>query len=87
MNRAADVMLKEKRPLVLMPREMPFHKGHLELMLNVCDLGGTILPPLMTFFNRPESIDDMINHTVGKVLDFFEIDNNLFNRWGRGKFS
>jgi len=53
------------------------------LILRVCDLGGIILFPMMTFYNWPESIDDMINRTVGKVLDVFEIDNNLFSRWGQ----
>jgi len=81
--RAADVMLKEKRPLVLVPRELPLHKGHLELMLRVTELGGNIMPPLMTFYNHPENLDDMINYMVGKILDILDIENNLFHRWGQ----
>jgi len=81
--RAADVMLKEKRPLVLVPRELPLHKGHLELMLRVAELGGNIMPPLMTFYHHPENLDDMINYMVGKILDILDIENNLFHRWGQ----
>jgi 4-hydroxy-3-polyprenylbenzoate decarboxylase len=80
--RAADVTLKERRRLVLVVRETPLHKGHLNLMVKAADLGATILPPVPAFYFRPKTIDDLINHTVGKVLDLFEINHNLFARWG-----
>jgi len=79
--RAADVVLKEKRRLVLVVRETPFHKGHLELMGKVADLGGIILPPVPAFYHKPKGIEDIIDHTVGKVLDLMDIDHNLFKRW------
>lgn len=80
--RAADVTIKEGRKLVLVARETPFHKGHLRLMLQLADMGVTILPPVPAFYCLPKTIDDIINHTVGKVLDSFHIEHNLFNRWG-----
>jgi len=80
--RAADVTLKERRRLVVVPREAPLHAGHLDLMAKVERLRGMIMPPFMTFYHRPKSLDDMINHLVGKVLDCFHIDNHLFQRWG-----
>lgn len=80
--RAADVTLKEKRKLVLVPRETPFHKGHLRLMMMAADIGATILPPVPAFYCRPKTIDDIVNHLVGKVLDMFHIEHNLFQRWG-----
>jgi len=80
--RAADVTLKERRRLVLVVRETPLHKGHLNLMARAADLGATILPPMPAFYFHPKTIDDLINHTVGKVLDLFEINHNLFARWG-----
>ncbi len=79
--RAADVILKERRRLVLVPREMPLHRGHLEAMLKVHDLGGIILPPMLTFYHKPKSVEDMINYLIGKVLDSFDIPHNLFKRW------
>jgi len=79
--RAADVILKERRKLVLVVRETPLHKGHLELMARVADLGGILLPPIPAFYHLPQTIDDLINHTLGKILDIFEIDNALFARW------
>ena len=79
--RAADVTLKERRRLVVVPRESPLHCGHLDLMAKVERLRGMIVPPFMTFYHKPETIDDMINHLVGKVLDCFHIDNNMFKRW------
>ncbi len=81
MIRAADVMLKERRKLVLVVRETPLHKGHLELMSRVVDLGGTILPPVPAFYHSPRTIDDLINHTLGKILDCLGIENSLFTRW------
>jgi len=83
--RAADVTLKERRKLVLVVRETPFHRGHLNLMLNVADAGGIILPPIPAFYFLPKTMDDLINHTVGRVLDVFGIDHTLFNRWGSQK--
>ncbi|MDM8553828.1 UbiX family flavin prenyltransferase [Desulfococcaceae bacterium HSG7] len=82
--RAADVTLKEKRKLVLMVRETPFHKGHLKLMTDAADMGAHILPPIPSFYHQPRTIDDIINQTVGKIFDYFGIDHKLFCRWGEG---
>ena len=83
--RAADVTLKERHKLVLVVRETPLHKGHLNLMLRVTDIGATLLPPIPAFYFHPKTIDDLINHTVGKVLDLFGINHHLFERWGSPK--
>lgn len=83
--RAADVTLKEKRKLVLAVRETPLHKGHLNLMMNLADSGAIILPPIPAFYFHPKTMDDLINHTVGKVLDLFHIEHDLFARWGSAK--
>lgn len=80
--RAADVTIKERRKLVLAVRETPLHKGHLNLMMNLADLGVIILPPIPAFYFQPKTMDDLINHTVGKVLDLFHIEHDLFARWG-----
>src|SRR5579864_4685303 len=74
LTRAADVMLKERRPLVLMVRETPLHLGHLRTMTALAEMGAIIAPPVPDFYARPESLDDMIEHTVGRVLDLFDID-------------
>ena len=79
--RAADVTLKERRRLVLMTRETPLHRGHLELMLRVTDMGGVILPPVPAFYHRPQTIQDLVRQSVGKALDLFDIEHDLFNRW------
>jgi 4-hydroxy-3-polyprenylbenzoate decarboxylase len=79
--RAADVTLKEKRRLVMVVRETPLHKGHLRLMLDAADMGAVIYPPMPTFYNMPQTIDDLVNHTVGKILDLFDIEHDLLNRW------
>ena len=79
--RAADVVLKERRRLVLVVRETPLHKGHLELMSRVADLGGIILPPVPAFYHAPRSIEDLVDHTVGKILDLMDVVHNLFRRW------
>lgn len=79
--RAADVTLKEKRKLLVIVRETPLHIGHLKLMVTLAELGGTILPPMPAFYHRPKTIDDIINQTVGKALDQFGIEHQLFRRW------
>lgn len=81
-TRAADVTLKEKRPLVMVVRETPLHKGHLEMMARCADLGATILPPVPSFYHEPQSIQDIINQSIGKVLDQLGIEHDLFRRWG-----
>lgn len=80
-TRAADVTLKERRRLVLAVRECPLHTGHLELMLRVSQTGAIVFPPVPAFYHKPETLDDVINHTVGKILDLFDIDHTLFRRW------
>ena len=79
--RAADVCLKERRKLILVLRETPLHLGHLELMTKATLCGATLLPPVPSFYNNPKNIDDIVNQTVGKMLDTFGIANNLFKRW------
>lgn len=79
--RAADVTLKEGRPLALMVRETPFHRGHLRLMMQAAEMGAVIIPPILSFYKRPKSIDDIINQSVGRVLEFFSIRLNTFKRW------
>jgi 4-hydroxy-3-polyprenylbenzoate decarboxylase len=82
LTRAADVTLKERRKLVLVVRETPFHRGHLQAMLEATEAGAIIMPPLPAFYGRPKTIDDLVNHTVGRVLDLFGIENELLKRWG-----
>ncbi len=82
--RAADVCLKERRKLVLVVRETPLHLGHLRLMAEVTEYGAIVLPPMPAFYHRPTTIDDLVDQTVGKVLDQFDIDHDLFQRWGGG---
>ena len=79
--RAADVTLKERRKLVIVPRETPLHLGHLRAMTLVTEMGGIILPPIPAFYHGPKAIEDIIDQTVGKVLDQFDIPHDLFNRW------
>ena len=82
LTRAADVTLKERRKLVLVPRETPLHLGHLRHMTAVTEMGGIILPPAPSFYHNPKTIMDVIDQTVGKVLDQFGIEHKLFQRWG-----
>jgi 4-hydroxy-3-polyprenylbenzoate decarboxylase len=79
--RAADVVLKEQRRLVIVPRETPLHLGHLRLLTQAAEMGGLIVPPMPAFYNDPNSVDDIINHTVGRVMDLFGIDSGLVKRW------
>jgi 4-hydroxy-3-polyprenylbenzoate decarboxylase len=83
MSRAADVVLKERRPLVLMVRETPFHLGHLRSMVKVTEMGGVIAPPLPAFYAQPQSIEEMIDQSVGRALDLFGLSWNPVKRWGR----
>ena len=82
-TRAADVVLKERRPLVLCVRETPLHLGHLRLMTQAAELGALIMPPVPAFYHRPQTLDDVINQTVNRVLDQFDIElpTELFTRW------
>jgi len=80
--RAADVNLKERRRLVLLVRETPFHEGHLDLMMKVTRMGGVIMPPVPAFYHMPKTIEDIVDQSVGKVLDLFSIEASLFKRWG-----
>ena len=79
--RAADVTLKERRTLVLMVRETPLHKGHLELMSRAADCGAVILPPMPAFYHKPASIMDIVHQSIGKALDQVGIEHKLFRRW------
>nr|WP_240950756.1 UbiX family flavin prenyltransferase [Collimonas pratensis] len=79
--RAADVVLKERRRLVLMVRETPFNLAHLRNMTSVTEMGGIIFPPLPGFYHRPQSIAEMVDHTLGRVLDLFAIEHTLTPRW------
>ncbi len=80
-TRAADVMLKERRRLVLMVRETPFNLAHLRNMTAVTEMGGIIFPPLPALYQRPQSVSEMVDHTVGRVLDLFAIEHALVPRW------
>jgi 4-hydroxy-3-polyprenylbenzoate decarboxylase len=79
--RAADVCLKERKQLVLMPRETPLHTGHCKLLYEASQLGAIIAPPMPAFYTRPESLDDLVNHSVGRVLDLFGLDTGKLKRW------
>jgi 4-hydroxy-3-polyprenylbenzoate decarboxylase len=81
LTRAADVTLKERRPLVVVPRETPFNLAHLRNMAQIAEMGGILLPPIMAFYHRPKSVQDMVDHCVGKVLDVLKIPHSLYARW------
>ncbi|EAW29810.1 probable aromatic acid decarboxylase [marine gamma proteobacterium HTCC2143] len=82
LTRAADVVLKERKKLVLMVRETPLHTGHLRTMTALSEMGAIIAPPLPAFYIKPKTIDDMVDHSVGRVLDLFDIETGAVNRWG-----
>jgi flavin prenyltransferase len=82
LSRAADVVLKERRKLVLMVRETPLHLGHLRTMAQATEMGAIIMPPVPAFYARPTSIDDIVNHSVGRALDLFGLNSQLVSRWG-----
>ena len=81
MSRAADVCLKEGRPLILCVRETPFHLGHLRLMTQAAESGATILPPIPAFYGQPQSVDDIIDQTIGRILLRLGVDNELYTKW------
>ena len=81
LTRAADVCLKERRRLVLLVRETPLHLGHIELLGQAARYGAVVLPPMPAFYNRPKTVGDIVDHSVGKALDQFDIPHQLFKRW------
>jgi 4-hydroxy-3-polyprenylbenzoate decarboxylase len=81
LTRAADVVLKERRRLVLLVRETPLHLGHLRSMTQVTEMGAIVMPPVPAFYAQPATLDDVVNHSVGRVLDLFGIENTLVRRW------
>jgi len=84
LSRAADVALKEKRRLVLAVRETPLHVGHLRSMLTLAEIGAVVAPIVPAFYNRPKTVDDIVNHTCGRLLDLFGIDTGVVKRWKGG---
>ena len=82
LTRAADVVLKERRKLALMVRETPFHTGHLRTMTSLSEMGAIIAPPLPGFYSAPKTVADIVDHSVGRTLDLFDIDVGVVNRWG-----
>ncbi len=81
LSRAADVVLKERRKLILSVRETPFHLGHLRTMTNLAEMGAVIVPPLPAFYPNPQNVDDIVNHSVGRLLDLLGVENELVKRW------
>jgi len=81
LTRAADVVLKERRKLVLAVRETPLHVGHLRTMTQLAEMGAIVAPIVPAFYNRPRSVDDIVNQTVGRLLDLFGIDAGVVKRW------
>jgi len=84
-SRAADVVLKERKRLVLMVRETPLHTGHLRTMTQLSEMGAIISPPMPAFYQRPETIDDIVDQTVGRALDLFGLDTGIVKRWGEAE--
>jgi 4-hydroxy-3-polyprenylbenzoate decarboxylase len=82
LTRAADVVLKERRRLVLLVRETPLHMGHLRTMANVSEMGAIVMPPVPAFYHRPKTIDDIVDQTIGRALDLFGLELGLVKRWG-----
>ena len=82
LTRAADVVLKERRRLLLMVRETPYHLGHLRSMTQVTEMGAIVMPPVPAFYTRPATVDDIVDHSVGRALDLFGIDTGQMKRWG-----
>ena len=80
-SRAADVTLKEGRPLIMLIRETPLHVGHLKMMLSLAEMGAVVLPPMPAFYNRPKDLDDIVNHTIARVLDRLDLPQTLVGEW------
>lgn len=85
--RAADVVLKERRKLVLVARETPLHLGHLESMATLTRMGAVVFPPVPAFYHRPKTLDDVIDQTVARILDQFEVETDMFKRWNEESLS
>lgn len=85
LSRAADVILKERRRLVLMLRETPLHLGHLRTLTQLAEMGAIVAPPVPAFYMKPETLSDVVNHSVGRVLDLFDIEAGLVSRWQQGR--
>jgi 4-hydroxy-3-polyprenylbenzoate decarboxylase len=87
--RAAEVALKDRRQLILVPRETPLHLGHLKLLVRVAEMGAVIMPPMPAFYHRPESVEDIVDQTVNRIFDVLgiELDEDLFRRWGGARES
>ncbi len=83
--RAADVCLKDRRPLILMPRESPLHLGHCKLLYEAAQLGAVIAPPMPAMYARPNTVDDIIDHSVGRVLDLLGVESDFISRWRDGE--
>ena len=82
LTRAADVVLKERRKLVLMVRETPYHLGHQRSMTRVTEMGAIVMPPVPAFYTRPTTVDEIVRHSVGRALDLLGVENNMVGRWG-----
>jgi flavin prenyltransferase len=85
LTRAGDVVLKERRRLVLLVRETPLHLGHLRSMTAITEMGAIVMPPVPAFYSQPKTIDDIVTHTVGRALDLFGLDTGMVMRWGESK--
>jgi 4-hydroxy-3-polyprenylbenzoate decarboxylase len=85
LTRAADVVLKERRRLVLLPRETPLHAVHLRNLATIAGLGAIVAPPMPAFYNRPKTVEDIVDHAAGRVLDLFDLDPGVVKRWGEAR--